>query len=391
MVIIPRNKQLAECPGHVAGEVDAAMSSLNLALEDLRADHDRTGNPPSLIDVIRTAERHGLTAESAAMLQILAEAEEILPPQAEGAAVPELRAKRGESLDSLDAWFREASQFPLLLPPEVIQLCREREAGVAAEEALRRVAGESSGVIERLNSTVARGRAARDRLILSNLRLVASIAALYGSDGMERTDLLQEGVFGLMRAVELFNWRLGFMFSTYASHWIRQAVTRSLDNQGKLIRLPVHIQVELRKIKRESRKLEDLLNRPPTLQELAERTGVELSRLAFLIDVPRVLSLDSSGDDGDEQSLLAVLHSSEPTPDEMIEQLGTLEELADVLALLAPRERQIIEMRFGLDGNSPMSLEAIGCQFGLTRERIRQLQNLSLGRLREAMLKDPER
>ena len=219
-------------------------------------------------------------------------------------------------------------------------------------------------------------RAAKERMINSNLRLVVHVARRYMGQGVSLGDLIQEGVIGLNRAVEKFDWRKGFKFSTYATWWIRQACQRAVANQSKTIRIPVHVDERRRKLSRERQKFEAAHGREPTIEELAKAAGLELLHTQEALDaVEANVSLNRPiGDDGDGElaDLLADFESVDPMEeaDTNLRDHG----VRQALEVLPERERRVIELRFGFDGEEQRSLEAIGKELGLTRERVRQLE-----------------
>jgi RNA polymerase sigma factor (sigma-70 family) len=244
--------------------------------------------------------------------------------------------------------------------------------------------GLEAAVQSKLQALVERGARAKAIFIESNLRLVASIAKLYRGQGVDFLDLLQEGVLGLVRAVEKFDWRLGYKFSTYATWWIRQSVQRAVDNQAGLIRIPVHIRERMRNLKRQRRKLAAELGREPTLTELAERSGFDRAEVAFLHDLEAdVISLDRPiGDDPDGLRLADLLDDGRPDEFELVlAESADRELVAQFLDLLTTREREVLIRRFGLDDGEPDTLEEIGSSFGVTRERIRQIETQAMKKL----------
>jgi RNA polymerase primary sigma factor len=226
---------------------------------------------------------------------------------------------------------------------------------------------------------------AKRRLIESNLRLVMAITRNYTKATVPLLDLIQEGNLGLIRAVEKFDYRLGYKLSTYATWWIRQAITRALADQGRTIRLPVHVADQVRRLLRARRQLAQKFNREPTLAELARETQQTEERVRELLElVETPVSLETPVGDGDSLygDLIEDVHSLAPHEQSAEQARGR--ELAGALEQLNPRMRRVLSLRFGLDGESPQTLEEVGTQLGITRERVRQLETRALRELRTA-------
>ena len=258
--------------------------------------------------------------------------------------------------DPLRLYVRQIGDGPLLTREEERDLARRKDAG--DEQAKR-------------------------KLIESNLRLVISIARNYSRAGVPRLDLIQEGNLGLIRAVEKFDYRMGYRFSTYATWWIRQSITRALADQGRTIRIPVQVAEQVRRMMRSRRLLTQKLNRDPTVDELAQDSGLpvkRIERLLTLVDDP--VSLDAPVGDGDSQFGDLIEDVASDRPDELTALRLRNTELAVALEQLNPRMREVLELRFGLTGGDPMTLEEIAKRFGLTSERIRQIQARALTQLR---------
>jgi RNA polymerase primary sigma factor len=260
--------------------------------------------------------------------------------------------------DSLQLFLNEAGRYPLLTAAQEVELAKRIEAG---------------------------DKAAKDLLVNSNLRLVVSIAKKYQGHGLTLLDLIQEGIIGLIRAAEKFDWRKGFKFSTYATWWIRQAVQRGVANKARVIRIPVHIVEREQKISRAERELVAKLERAPTDEEVSEQAKLPLKQVREVRAAARaVASLDRPVGEDDSASYGDLFASDEKTPDEQVEVELTEKALHDAVADLPEREQRILNLRYGLSGeNDPKSLEEIGRILGITRERVRQLESEALRRLAE--------
>ena len=378
--------ETAPGPNGAVGDVDEQR--LERALSDLDDDVYRTGGKVTRVDLQRTASRHKLSVVEAALLEMRAEAADLVTSDGDaedtdvdGLPVPR-SAESVSSVDSLEAWFAEAGRFRLLTGAEEVALARAIEAGKEAEAALERTTDASYRA--KLEEIAARGVRARVLFVSSNLRLVANIAKRYRGQGVDFLDLMQDGVMGLLRAVAKFDWTLGYKFSTYATWWIRQSVQRSVDNNGRVVRIPVHILERIRKLRRQTRQLEIRLQREPTLGELAESLGLDPAEVAFLLDLEvDIVSLDRPvRDDGEAATLGELLPAPGPSVEDQVAESYRAELARRALTRLDSRERHILERRFGLDDDSPDTLEEIGRDMNVTRERVRQLQDQALKKLR---------
>ena len=287
--------------------------------------------------------------------------------------------------DSIDIYLREMSRVPLLdvedeiLLSERIEKARKAEKILAASDSMIPQAKRRE-----LEKFIQDGVLAREHLIKANTRLVVSIAKKYISRGVPFLDLIQEGNLGLMKAVEKFDYRRGFRFSTYATWWIRQTITLSIADQGRTIRLPVHMSDRIRQLYRVSHDLEQKLGRPPTHDEIAGKMNISLHKVRWMLQVSWIpLSLENPvGDEEDSELGMFVEDQVTPTPSQVVYQNMLRERVNEVLATLTPREARILRLRFGLDDNRSYTLEEVGQKFGLTRERIRQIEGKALRRLR---------
>jgi RNA polymerase primary sigma factor len=284
------------------------------------------------------------------------EAEVALGEDEEVVEEVELDASPAPVQDPLKLYVRQIGDGPLLTRAEERELARRKDAG---------------------------DEAAKQRLIEANLRLVMSITRNYTKSGVPLLDLIQEGNLGLIRAVEKFDWRMGYKLSTYATWWIRQAVTRALADQGRTIRLPVHVADQVRRLMRTRRQLAQKLNREPTIAELAAEAGFTEERVGDLLElVEDPVSLETPVGDGESiySDLIEDINSDQP--DHATALRLRSRELAQALASLNPRMRRVLVLRFGLGDQAPKTLEEVGAGLGITRERVRQLESRALRELR---------
>ena len=263
--------------------------------------------------------------------------------------------------DSVRLYLREIGKIPLLTPEE------------EADLAQRIVKGDKK---------------AKDKMVESNMRLVVSIAKRYGGRGLDFLDLIQEGNTGLLRAVEKFDPEKGFKFSTYATWWVRQAITRAIADQARTIRIPVHMVETINKVLRTTRKLTSELNREPTIEEIATELHMEPDKVDYVMRIKQdIASLDASvGRDGDdEDSVLGDFVEDEEriSPEDSAANQILKEQLSEIISTLTDREQKIIRLRFGIGGGRPHTLEEVGAEFDVTRERIRQIEAKALSKLRK--------
>ena len=293
---------------------------------------------------------------------------------------------RVPSDDTISLYLREMSQVPLLNMEQEVSLAKRYEAGKAAREQIIKQ-GSSCPVEEmlRLEDVEEDGLLAREHLIKANTRLVVSVAKRYNSRGVPFLDLIQEGNLGLMKAVEKYDHRRGFRFSTYATWWIRQTITRSIADQGRTIRVPVHMVDRIRVMYKCIHVLEQKLGREPTIEELAAIMETPKQKVEWMIRVSWLpLSLETPINDEDDESELGdfVEDKDIPTPSQSVYTKLLSEKIEEILESLPFREARILRLRFGLENGRFYTLEEVGRKFGLTRERIRQIETKALRRLR---------
>jgi RNA polymerase primary sigma factor len=339
-----------------------------LASDDIRVlvevcENAGTMRAAELADIVATHELDTLEQE-ALLCALETRGIEIVEDEQPAAEAPEAPSRDVEPLpsetttDALQLFLREAGRHELLTAAQEVELAKRIERGDPV---------------------------AKQTMIQSNLRLVVSIAKNYRNQGLPFLDLIQEGTLGLIRAVEKFDWRRGFKFSTYATWWIRQAVARALADKARTIRMPVHIVERMQKLNRAERTLWTQLGREPTLAEIADEAALTLQQAVEVRAAARAsASLDAPVGDTDEAVLGDFVAGQDPLPEERVELELRSRALFQALASLSPRDRQVVVLRYGLGGTEPRTLEEIGRQLGLTRERVRQIELDSLRRLAAA-------
>jgi RNA polymerase primary sigma factor len=285
--------------------------------------------------------------------------------------------------DSVGLYLKEVGRVPLLTAPEEVSLAKRIERGRKARENLARRSVTTRRRRE-LQMLIEDGWAAREHLITANSRLVISVAKKYMGRGVPFLDLIQEGNIGLIRAAKKFDYKRGHKFSTYATWWIRQAVTRAIADQGRTIRVPVHMGDQINRLLRTSHQLTQRLGRDPSTEELAEALMVSPKKVENMIQVARrPISLETPTDE-EEDSVLAdfIEDQDSPAPADTVTKNLLREQLRDVLHTLPPREVRILQLRYGLHDGQSYTLEEVGRKMGVTRERVRQIEAQALSRLR---------
>jgi RNA polymerase primary sigma factor len=344
-----------------------------VTVEDVAAALDRSDLPDdSLERVVRMLAEQGV---------------EVLESQQETEDVPRADegdlGKRAPTSDLVRIYLREIGRVPLLTAEDEVELAKSIEAGLFAEEKMARTAVLARGELLDLELLSREGARAKQRLIEANLRLVVSIAKRYVGRGMLFLDLIQEGNLGLIRAVEKFDYTKGFKFSTYATWWIRQAITRAIADQARTIRIPVHMVETINKLVRVQRQMHQDLGREPSPEEIGLEMGLSPVRV---VEIQRIaqepVSLQSPI--GEEDSDLGdfIEDADAVVPMEAAAFILLQDQLEDILATLSEREQRIIQLRFGLADGHPRTLEEVGREFGVTRERIRQIESKTLAKLR---------
>ena len=286
--------------------------------------------------------------------------------------------------DSISLYLKEIGRIPLLTAEQEVSLAKRMEAGRNAKRSLSRDGDLDDEERRRLRAVIRDGQAAQEHLIKANSRLVVSVAKKYVGRGVPFLDLIQEGNIGLIRAVKKFDYRRGYKFSTYATWWIRQAVTRAIADQGRTIRVPVHMYEQINRLARVSRQLVQELGRDPTIEEIAEELGVSPKKVERTIKVSqRPLSLEMPVGEEDDSFLGDFIEDSDaPSPTDQASQQLLRDQIEDIFGSLTPREVRILQLRFGLVDGYSYTLEEVGKKFGVTRERIRQIEAQALRKLR---------
>jgi RNA polymerase primary sigma factor len=315
-------------------------------------------------------------------------AEAVEPVESAGAAEPPPPTRTesgGPSSDLFRQYLREIGRIPLLTAAEEVELARRVEAGLFAEEKLRLAADLDSSLALDLDRLVVLGRLAKRRLIEANLRLVVSVAKRYVGRGLTMLDLVQEGNLGLIRAVEKFDYARGYKFSTYATWWIRQAMSRALADQARTIRVPVHVVELINRVVRVQRRMLQERGYEPTPQEVAAHLDLAPERVGEVLRLAQEpVSLHAPVGEEDDVALGDLIEDGDAaSPVESAAFLLLRQHLEAVLSTLGERERKVVQLRYGLVDGRPRTLEEIGRIFGVTRERIRQIESKTLNKLRD--------
>jgi RNA polymerase primary sigma factor len=370
-----------ELTGDVLDQVQSAMAEQGITIDDA-VDTDDHDIPVGIV-------REVVVEKIAAELIAPEDADEQLLSRRRGSRTKKSQPKGdGGTSDAVRMYLREIGQVDLLTTDDERRLAQLIEEGLVAAGKID-VAAEAGSPIEgvegrMLMRAVSRGERAKSELTQANLRLVVSIAKRYSGRGMQLLDLIQEGNLGLMRAVEKFDYTKGFKFSTYATWWIRQAITRSIADQARTIRIPVHMVEHMNRVTRAKRTMHQELEREPSIEEIAVRVQLEPDRVRELLRISQdPLSLDSPVGEEDESNLGDFIQDeSVESPADAATKMMLSDAVGEVLGELSEREQEIVRLRFGLDGGQARTLEEVGKAFGVTRERIRQIEAKTLAKLR---------
>ena len=392
---------LAVLPAELHDLVEYSRESGVLTLDEVMEVIKDVDPTPDVITAVReTIERNGVRLDE--QLDVAADHASPAPARAPAAKRRPARVSEddesgdgsGPSTDGVRMYLKEIGRVALLTGDEEVSLARRIESGLAAAVCL---AAHESGEtpadaveVARLKRLIRDGDAARAQLTQANLRLVVSIAKRYAGRGMQILDLIQEGNLGLMRAVEKFDHSKGFKFSTYATWWIRQAITRAIADQARTIRIPVHMVESINKVKRVQRQMAQELEREPTIDEIAFHTDLAPDRVREILRIAQdPLSLDSPVGDEQDSNLGDFIEDERVVaPADVVARHLLGEAVGEALNELTEREQEVVRMRFGLDDGQPRTLEEVGRFFGVTRERVRQIESKTLAKLRHPLRSD---
>ena len=369
-----------ELTGDVLTEVQTAMAGQGIEIDD-DVDHIADDTPSG-------GGRHVVVTKDRTPPAPAPDHDEQLLSRGRGRRTRKAGPKGDNSTsDTVRLYLREIGQVDLLTVEDERRLAQLIEEGKIAASRIDEMADSTTlaaGEERMLLRAVSRGERAKSELTQANLRLVVSIAKRYSGRGMQLLDLIQEGNLGLMRAVDKFDHTKGFKFSTYATWWIRQAITRSIADQARTIRIPVHMVEHMNRVTRAKRQMHQELEREPSVDEIAEKVQLPPDRVRELLRISQdPLSLDSPVGDEDEANLGDFIEDeSVDSPADAATRMMLHDAVTEVLGELSDREQEIVRLRFGLDGGRAKTLEEVGQEFGVTRERIRQIEAKTLAKLR---------
>jgi RNA polymerase primary sigma factor len=375
---------LAEDVAHVLRHVELTGDALNAVQESLRNHGIAVDDAVDIVDDVDVDDEEDETPPAGVTRVALDDddVERLLTRRRRRRGQKRTARVEGGTSDTVRLYLREIGQVDLLSTEDERRLAQLIEEGHRAAGQID--AGVEDSEMRLLLRAVQRGERAKSELTQANLRLVVSIAKRYSGRGMQLLDLIQEGNLGLMRAVDKFDHTKGFKFSTYATWWIRQAITRSIADQARTIRIPVHMVEHMNRLTRMRRQMHQELEREPTVEELATKLQMEPERVRDLLRISQdPLSLDSPVGEEDESNLADFIEDANVDgPADAAARAMLHEAVEQVLGELTEREQEIVRMRFGLDGGQAKTLEEVGKAFGVTRERIRQIEAKTLAKLR---------
>ena len=369
----------ADDVAHVLRRVELTSEAIGLVHESLGGWGIRVDEtPPEQLDETPTGLERSLAMDDDELLLSRSDRRRRSRRQSSG--------EGGPTNDGVRLYLREIGQVDLLTVADERRLAQLIEEGEIAAHRIDELGDRPDDAEMRLLlRSVQRGQRAKSELTQANLRLVVSIAKRYSGRGLQLLDLIQEGNLGLMRAVDKFDHSKGFKFSTYATWWIRQAITRAIADQARTIRIPVHMVEQVNRLMRVTRQLQQELEREPTVQEIADKLEIDPARVRDLRQIAEdPLSLDSPVGEEEDSILGDFVHDeSADRPETVATRVMLVEAVDSVIGDLSEREQEIVRMRFGLDGARACTLEEVGQQFGVTRERIRQIEAKTLNKLRQ--------
>ena len=373
---LPKDLQIDEVKDLIAKGKEAGF----LTTEDITGALATTELAPEQMEAVLGA----VNDEGIEVVDTSKDAEEDFQSDALARKEDELAARSAGTGDPVKMYLKSIGRVPLLTAIEEVDLSKKVEAGLFAAEKMATEKRVSPSLRRDLEQIIREGAAAKDKLVEANLRLVVSIAKRYVGRGMLFLDVIQEGNLGLIRAVEKFDYTKGYKFSTYATWWIRQAITRAIADQARTIRIPVHMVETINKVVRVQRQLLQDLGREPTMEEIGKEVDLPAEKVEEVLKIAQdPVSLETPiGEEGDSHLGDFIEDSDAVVPVDAASFIMMQEQLESVLHSLTDREKKVVQLRFGLTDGHPRTLEEVGREFGVTRERIRQIESKTLSKLR---------
>jgi RNA polymerase primary sigma factor len=373
---LPKDLQIDEVRDLIARGKEAGF----LTTEEITASLAAAAVTPEQLEIVLGA----VNDEGIEVLDTSKDAEDDFQSDALARKEDELAARSAGTGDPVKMYLKSIGRVPLLTAIEEVDLSKKVEAGLFAAEKLATEKKISPSLRRDLEVIIREGAAAKDKLVEANLRLVVSIAKRYVGRGMLFLDVIQEGNLGLIRAVEKFDYTKGYKFSTYATWWIRQAITRAIADQARTIRIPVHMVETINKVVRVQRQLLQDLGREPTMEEIGKEVDLPPEKVEEVLKIAQdPVSLETPiGEEGDSHLGDFIEDSDAVVPVDAASFIMMQEQLESVLHSLTDREKKVVQLRFGLTDGHPRTLEEVGREFGVTRERIRQIESKTLSKLR---------